>query len=182
MQYKFFGNPLLQFFGGFCIITFALTVSAAAIWDLHIGLLILSILTALMPMFILWMGFSDKLWYFRVLTFFNKNYRVVELLDYQGKITHNLALRQKNSQKLTTFIYHGTRVGPLVLHENGLVTEPNHKETYIMFWQPYDKQELMMWLLREPLIDFNKINEPPPDHRNVFLYILATYRHAPKPW
>lgn len=182
MQYKFFGNPLLQFFGSMAAIAVVLTAGAVAIAGLPAGLVGLSVLTVLMPMFLLRMGISDRLWYFRMWTFINKKYRVVELLDYQGKITHNLALRQKNSQKLTTFIYHGTRVGPLVLHENGLVTEPNHKETYIMFWQPYDKQELMMWLLREPLIDFNKINEPPPDHRNVFLYILATYRHAPKPW
>lgn len=182
MPYKFFGNPLSQFFGGLVVLAVVVTAVSVAVGGWPASVIIGPVISGILPIFFVWMTIGEKLWYFRMWAFFNRKYRVVELLDYQGRITHALALKQPNSDKFTAFVHFCTRVGPLVLHENGLVTQPNHTESYIMFWQPYDKQDLMMWLLKGPLIDFHKVQIPPPEYRNAFLYIMATYRQAPKPW
>ena len=181
MQYKFFGNPFVHFFGTFICGMAVAGAGSAVLWGPEAFILVLSITTTLMPLFMVGMTMSEKLWYFRFRAFFNKNYKVVQLLDYTGNISYALALKQKHSDKLTTFIYHRTRVGPLVLHENGLVTEPDHGETYVMFWQPTNRQDFMMWLLKDPICDFGKVQDTMRGGARE-AYLRECYQQAPKPW
>lgn len=181
MQYKFFGNPLVHFFGTIICGMAVAGAGSAVLWGPEAFILVLSITTTLIPLFMICMTMTEQLWYFRFRAFFNKNYKVVQLLDYTGNLSYALALKQKHSDKLTTFIYHRTRVGPLVLHENGLVTEPDHDETYVMFWQPNNRQDLMMWLLKDPICDFGKVQDT-MGGSTAFAYLRDCYQQAPKPW
>ena len=160
MQYKFFGNPLVHFFGTIICGTAVVGAGSAVLWGPEAFILVLSITTTLIPLFMVGMVMSEQLWYFRFRAFFNKNYKVVQLLDYTGNLSYALALKQK---------------------QNGLVTEPDHDETYVMFWQPNNRQDLMMWLLKDPICDFGKVQDTMRGGARE-AYLRDCYQQAPKPW
>ena len=50
-----------------------------------------------------------------------------------------------------------------------------------MFWQPNNRQDLMMWLLKDPICDFGKVQDTMRGSI-AFAYLRDCYQQAPKPW
>ena len=178
--YKFFTPKREKFFPVVMAASVVLFIILLVTLGFEIALMswwVFVMLSSMVPLF--WIGVGDKLWYFKIISCLFPLTRVVQLMDFQGNVTHNLALMQDDGRTLTTFVYHQNRIGPLVLHENGLVTGPRHGETYVMFWQPTRKQDLMMWLLQDPVLIFEDFARG--DSRT-YKSLQQKYRDARKPW
>jgi hypothetical protein len=179
-DYKFFKPKREKFFPAVMAAGAVLFIIMSATLGWEVALIswwAFVMLSALLPLF--WIGVGNKLWYFKIIAGLFPRTRVVQLMDFQGTVTHNLALIQDDGRTMTTFVFHQNRIGPLVLHENGLVTGPCHGETYVMFWQPTRKQDLMMWLLQDPVVIFQDVAQG--EHKT-YKSLKQKYHDARKPW
>lgn len=179
-DYKFFKPIREKFFPVVIAASVVLFMTLSVTLGLEIALIswwAFVMISSLLLLF--YITFGDKLWYFKIIARLCPQTRIVQLMDFQGTVTYNLALMQDDGRTMTAFVYHHTRVGPLVLHENGLVTGPRHRETHIMFWQPVRKQDLMMWLLQDPVLIFEDFAQ---GELVTYKSLQQKYNHAHKPW
>lgn len=74
-------------------------------------------------------------WFRRWLT----NGVYVYLKDYQGEITITMAWPRDDNTPIRSIIYNRVMVGPLLLHDDGTVTNDDGSDSYVHNWMPVDR-------------------------------------------
>ena len=72
--------------------------------------------------------------------------KVVYLLDFQDEVTKSLAW-EYDEETLISYVYADTKTGPILLHQDGKVTDLKLNEFYIHNWLPKDKEKLAIMAL-----------------------------------
>jgi len=94
---------------------------------------------------------NNPRWLMLALGFFLRNLRPVVLYHYKGPpepLIYSLARYDSKTDLWLCPVYWGTNTGRCVLKPRGLVSGI-HKSSYIIYWRPLRKTELMMHLFTE---------------------------------
>jgi len=120
-------------------------------WD-HGKYIFVTMLFLSFTMIFMGMGVMHKnpRWLMLALGFFRRDLRPVVLYHWQGqdKVEYSLAQYDPDTHNWQCPIYWSTNTGCCVLKPNGLVDGSNGS-SYIMYWRPLRKTELMMHLFTE---------------------------------
>lgn len=71
----------------------------------------------------------------------------VALIDYQGQIYFTLASKVEDSDKFTCYIYDTTKIGLMILNEDGTVSDPRHFASYVKNWLYLDDEKRIHMIL-----------------------------------
>lgn len=67
--------------------------------------------------------------------------QVVVLIDYADKISYSVAIPIHESDNLLSWFHAATKVGPVILLDDGTVTKTDGSRTFIYNWLPYNPEQ-----------------------------------------